>query len=103
MASADAPVQGAVEAARAEAAAADEARRSAVAERNTARQMLQGVKAMLAQSEALRQSADNSQPLKVRCTSYQASCLICLDVGTGRHICRMCMCFGMKKFLACFH
>ena len=38
-----------------------------MAERDTARQMLQGLKAMLAQSEALRQSADDSHPVKVRC------------------------------------
>ena len=60
-----AALQAAVEQAKTKAVAAEAAQRAVVAERDTARQMLHGIKAMLAQSEALRQSSDNSHPLKV--------------------------------------
>ncbi len=61
-----AALQSAVEEARAKAVAAEAAQKAILAERDTARQMLHGIKAMLAQSEALRQSSDNSHPVKVR-------------------------------------
>ncbi|BDA50922.1 hypothetical protein COCOBI_17-1410 [Coccomyxa sp. Obi] len=61
-----AALQAAMEEARAKAVAAEVARKATVAERDTARQMLHGIKAMLAQSEALRQSSDNSHPVKVQ-------------------------------------
>ncbi|CAL8462828.1 g2362 [Coccomyxa elongata] len=61
-----AALQAAVEEARAKAVAAEAAQKAILAERDTARQMLHGIKAMLAQSEALRQSSDSSHPVKVQ-------------------------------------